>query len=49
MLCDNCVHAYRVGDTFDCDCKLDPRVPWIMWENRLTGECSNCALYKEVE
>ena len=43
MKCDNCMH-YSF-DPFtrksDCKCKLDPRVPEIMYEN------TNCCLYKK--
>lgn len=42
MICDNCVHAKHDGK-FECECKLDPRVPWVMYEN------SNCAMFKEVD
>lgn len=46
-LCDDCVHADRVGgfpdgDMFVCDCEGDPRVPFDMDEN------TNCPLYKKI-
>ena len=44
MRCDDCIHAKHDNDkVVDCECKLDPRVPWVMYEN------TNCALYKKVK
>lgn len=42
MLCDKCVHAKCVKGKFDCEDKLDPRVPYVMYPN------TNCPLYKKV-
>lgn len=44
MKCDNCIHnIQRVNGKLDCECKLDPRVPWVM------NEKTNCCLYKKAE
>lgn len=42
MLCDNCIHA-KHDKEFECECKLDPRVPWVMFEN------TNCVMFKEAD
>ena len=44
MKCDDCIHnIQRVNGKLDCECKLDPRVPWVM------NEKTNCCLYKKAE
>lgn len=44
MKCDDCIHnIQRVNGKLDCECKLDPRVPWVM------NEKTNCCLFKEAE
>lgn len=44
MKCDDCIHnIQRVTGKLDCECKLDPRVPWVM------NEKTKCCLFKEAE
>lgn len=44
MKCDNCIHnLQRVNGKIDCECKLDPRVPWVM------NEKTSCCLFKKAE